>query len=515
MVMPRQIIALLLSIFIISNSIPLMASADDTGGITPRRAGNVTFDKLRVLTPTQPFFENGIFANGNFGIEVNFTLAQEMMNVNVTVNVTHSDLFERSIFEHGNLAAGKHSVNAGNSFNFTDPGFYTINATVEGWLNGTGMIDGFKKLVNVNFTTIIDFTINFSIDAPDVDGIYPKENLAIETVIKNTGNDFAYMTNVSIDITNTTGEISEVLQWSWKIEDFLPPDVESGVLIFFWTPSAEGPNSIYDITITATNESTGRSVNRTVQVGIMNIADIHLVNLTGFGDTGGIPSKYFDVTVLLNNTGNAVGTGIIHLEIYPAADPTDILIDLTNTSGNVTPEEGTASTREEASVIFQGLSIDIAGDYKVKASLVSTAEVLIMDLVIDACPCLELDISNVLLSPDPTSNNVFVGEEIIFSVVYKDLYGDVGTVKLYIDNVSHDMVTNGSTTWKSGVTFTYSWTATPGNHSYHFIGTDGLATFLKEHVDNNFTIYDSTGGWLRGKIRDVNGINVPGVFVVI
>jgi len=515
-VMARKIISVLLSFFIILNSILLMANADEGERISPIRAGNVTVDNIKVFTPTQPFFQHGTYANGKFRIEINFTLAEEMMNVNVTLNVTHDSGFEAKTSNKGNLPAGNHEIIMQNSFDFTDPGFYNINATVGGWCNVTaGMVDGFIELEEVNFTTIIDFTINIRINALNVDGIYGKKDIMIGTVIRNTGNDFVDTTKVSIDIINITGEISEFLPWNWRMVGLLPPNVESGVIIFFWMPSAEGENSFYDLTITATNTSTGRSVNNTMQVQIMNITLPHIVNMSGFDDTGLIPSTPFDVTVYLNNTGNIEGKCDVHLEIYPKGEPGNVLIDLTQTSGFISPEEEIGSSRYDRDVIFSGLQINASGLYKIRVSLVGTAEVMIKDMFIAApCNC-PPELINVSLSPNPIDANMMVGEEITFSVVYKHLYGDIGTVKLHIDNISHDMI-NGSDNWGGEVTFTYTWMATAGNHSYFFVAEDARGgLILNEDFTYNFTIYEDTGGWLRGKVRDEDGYNVRGATVTI
>ncbi|MDP6155069.1 MAG: zinc ribbon domain-containing protein [Candidatus Thermoplasmatota archaeon] len=506
--MKRIIVATMVAIMMLS-AFPLMVNAAEEDAPAPGRAGEITVNEIAVNTQI-PFEENGTNGNGEYSIGVNFTLAHQMMNVNVTINVTHDGGSEANTSEKGNLSPGDHVVLMNDQFNFTDPGLYNITASIEGWLNGTGMVNGSANMTGVNFTTIIDFMVNISIDAPEKDGFYGQRTIGILATVTNMGNSNLVDTNVSIEVLNVSSQIAEQFTESFEEIAVLAANMVSDPVEFFWEPSAQGA---FNITINASN--TGVTNGTTLQVQIKNIPDIHLVNLTGFGDTGGVPSTFFDVTVLLNNTGNAVGTGTVHLEIYPAADPANILIDLTNTSGNITPEEGTTSTREEASVIFQGLSIQDEGSYKVKASLVGTAEVLIKDLVIGVTPNLPPELLNVSLTPDPTAANVLVDEVIVFSAVYKDFDADVGTLKVYIDNVSHDMVSNGSTSWGSGVTFTYNWTATAANHSYHFVGTDAnAASVLKEHVDYNFTIHEPTDGWLYGKVTDADG-NVSNASVII
>lgn len=508
--MKRIIVATLVAIMILS-AFPMMANAAEENAPAPGRANEITVNDIEVTTEI-PFEEDGVNGNGEYVVAVNFTLPEQMVSVNVTVNVTHNGSFETNATEKLNLSAGDHDVLLQKAFDFTDPGLYTINASIDGW-NGTGMIDGALNISDVNFTTIIDFYVNISIEAPDVGGVYGKGPIEIHAVVKNTGNSIIENTNVTIEAVNVSSQIAEVFTEAFEGIEILAPNMESEPVQFFWIPSKEGDNSDYDITITATNVTGGVSNNTTLRVSIKNITVLHIVDMTGFGDTQGGASTFFDVNVQLNNTGNAAGKGTVHLVIYPEGDPGNPVIDLTNTSDDVAPEEGTA-TREEGTVVFPNLSIDTPGEYMVKASIAGTEEEMIKNLTIEPDPNLAPDLMNVSLSPDPTAVNVLVGEEITFSVVYKDVDGDAGTVKLYIDNIMHDMV-NGSATWLDGVTFTYTWAATnASNHSYNFVANDGTENKFMEHVDYNFTVYEHTDGWLYGKVTDGNG-NVSNASVVI
>ena len=498
------------------SAFPLMVDAiEENEPVGSGRANEVTVNNIDVITP--PGSEkNGVYGNGFFPVEVNFTLAQELMNVNLTVNVTHGVGFENNSMGQGNLSADDYTFMSVQMFNFNDPGLYTINVSVDGWLNGTGMVIGYKEVADLNFSTIISYAIDININALEVDGIYGKEPIQIECLINNTGNGVVLSTNVSVEIKNVTSGTPEIFDTEgWTILGSLQPGEESNMITFFWIPSTEGATSIYNINITAKNVTSGKFNFSTVQLQVTNNTDLHLVSLNVPDDAAIIPGVSFPVGVYLNNTGNAKGKGDVRLLIYPEGQPGTILVDETETSEDIEPMAGTSGRLDDNEVMFM-LEINGSGDFMIEARLIGTLEVLYENFTISQLPNLPPQLVNNSISPDPDAVTVTVGTIITFSVIYNDMDGDVGTVDLYIDDEQHTML-NETDEWDNDVVFTYSWTSTVGLHTYYFYAEDLLGenfTLMDGSEEFNFTVTQPTKGWLYGKVIDEDG-NVSGAKMVI
>ena len=195
----------LLALFL--NPIPLISgTVQSEMPDIPDRAGEITIDELLIFAESG----NGVYSNGYWEVPLNFTLAQGIMNVNITVNVTHDAVFEANTTERGNLTAGAYNtslegLNCTGVFNFTDEGLYSVNASVEGWLNGTGMVAGYKQLTDLNFSTITVYLVNISLQGLQKGGVYgARVPVNVSCYVNYTGNGFADETNVSLSIVNVS-----------------------------------------------------------------------------------------------------------------------------------------------------------------------------------------------------------------------------------------------------------------------------------------------------------------------
>jgi len=409
------------------------------------------------------------------------------------------------------MPAGDHESIANKLFDFMDPGLYTINATVSGWLVGTGNVTSYKEVQDVNFTTVIEYEIEVNIDAPEVYGIYGKELFVIECNVTNMGNGIVWDTNVSLIIKNVTSGAPEDLLESWEILDPLPPEMESDVILFLWMPSKEGVTSNYEINITAKNATLNQMNSATLQVQVINITDIHLVSMV-VEPPQIYPTGSFLVNVLLNNTGNARGTGDVRLLIYPEGQPGNVVIDETGTSGLISPEQGGSGRQNENEINFLGLLVDNPGNYTVEARLLGTPEVIFGDLsVIDGAHW-------VRLKSHTAETSVKEGTEMMFSVTYENCCVHQGNVTLFIDGEPFIM-TNESDDWDEDMEFKYTWLAKGvGIHYYYFFTEDemGANYTLKNATDEPFTfnVTERTHGWVYGKVTCASG-NVSGAELVI
>ena len=509
-ILKKIIVSMIIAVLMIG-AFPMMVNAtEEQEPVGSGRANEVTVNDIEVVIPPD-YLKNGIYGNGLYPLEVNFTLTQEMMNVNVTLNVTHGVDFEVDVNALGNLAAGDYEPIANKLFDFKDPGLYTINATVTAYLNLTGNVTGYKEVTNVNFTTVIEYVIDVSIDALEVGGVYGKNLIIIECVVNNSGNGIVQDTNVSLAIKNVTSGVQEDLMESWEIINFLMPTGNDTVL-FFWMPSKEGDASNYEINITATNTTLNAMNFTAFSIQVTNITDLHLMNMIVE------PAEIFQsgslfVTVLLNNTGNADGKGDVRLLIYPKDDPGDIVIDETKISGDIAPSQGTSGRQLDNEVMFLGMQIEIPGNYTVEARLLGTAEVKKANLTVLPSANQAPELLNASFTP---AEPITAGTEVTFSVIYRDIDGDEGNVTLFLDDVAITML-NGSDDWANNVTYTYTWISTVGLHTYYFFAEDQLGeNFTLMNISEKFEINISapTDGWLYGRVTDPDG-NVSDVELVL
>ena len=513
-----RLLPVVLSFLIILNLPLFETGASDgevRGGIVePGRENEVTVNEIEIVAPPE-YLKNGRYGNGLYPIAVNFTLAHQIMNVNITLNVSHGLGFEVNVNALGTLAAGDYEPIANKLFDFMDPGLYNINATVTGWLSGTGNVTEYKVVEDINFTTVIEFTIDINIDAPEVDGIYGKNLMLIECTVNNTGNALVFDTNVSLAIKNITDDTPEDILENWEILDPLPPEMESDLVLFFWMPSKEGVTSNYEINVTAKNATLNHMNSNTLQVQVTNITDLHLVSMV-VEPPQIYPTGSLLVNVLLNNTGNARGTGDVRLLIYPEGQPGNVVIDETGTSGLISPEQGGSGRQNENEISFLGLLINDPGNYTVEARLLGTPEVIFGDLSVIGVHIRKPELFNTTFTPEYP---VPEGTEITFSVFYI-YWGDLqGDVILFIDDEPFAMI-NSSDNWSTGVKFTYTWvTKGLGIHYYYFFAESvlGVNTTLLNATDEpfSFEVTERTHGWFYGKIVDSEGNNVSGAELVI
>ena len=507
----RKIIVPMIIAVLMIGAFPLMVNAsEEQEPIGSGRANEVTVNEIEIVAPEE-YLKNGIYGNGLYPIAVNFTLAQQIMDVNVTLNVTRGANFEVDVNPMGTLAAGDYEPIANMLFDFKTPGLYTVNATVSGW-NGTANVTGYKEVVDINFTTVIEFVVEINIDAMEVGDVYGKNLMVIECTVNNTGNGIVWDTNVSLAIKNVTDDVPEDLLESWEILDPLPPEMKSDKILFFWVPSKEGATSNYEINITAENTTLNQMNSTTLVVQVTNITDINLVSMI-VEPPQIYPTGSLLVTVLLNNTGNSAGMEDIQLVIYPDGQPGTLTVDETKSTKIINASQGTSGREYGNEVMFLGLLVNEPGNYTVEARLLGTAQVLTGDLEVLQAANQAPELMNGSFLPEEP---ITAGTEVTFSVIYKDMDGDEGDVTLYLDDEAFTML-NGSDNWANNVTYTYTWVSTAGLHTFYFFAEDtALAnvTLMDGPVEFEINISAPTDGWLYGKVTDDDG-NVSGAELVM
>ncbi len=504
-----RLLPVVLSFLIILN-LPILETGASDGEvrgviIEAGRENELVLNEIEIVAPPE-YLKNDIYGNGLYPIAVNLSLSQEIMNVNVTVNVSHGGGWVNHTDNIGNMAAGDYECTANKLFDFTVPGLYSLNATVEGWLNGTGMVYGYKQLPPINFTTIIDFELDVTIQGSEAAGAYAKHPpLQIMCIVNFTGNVESTWTNMSVTVTNTSSLVEETdIFPAWIVIKDLMVGFPSNPIVFTWAPSMEGHASDYEISVTAINMSTGIIESFMEMVLVDNITIFGLVDMTCPDEIH--PGLPFDVTVLLNNTGNVDGAVDVCFTIYEEGHSTNEVYNSTETSGNIdhflmTPTE----------MVFSDILVD-SGDFNIKVRVVSTGESIIRNLS-SFCDS-GLVLTNQSVSPELPLRE---GIEITFSVTYKGYYQ--GNVTLFMDDWPLEMV-NASDDWDSGVEFTYTWVAeTVGTHYYYFFAEDqvGRNNTLKNATDEpfSFNVPERTHGWVYGKVVDIDGNNVSGAEMVI
>ena len=504
----KNMMLYLIIAIMVTSAFPLMACAKH--GEEPTRAGRaneITINDISIENP----FGTDTYPNAPLRVTVDYTLTQAITGVNITVNVT-GPLGELpgNLTQQGNQAANNYIVMT--NFDFADPGLYTINATVEGWYNG-GMINHSMELADENFTTMISYRVDVAIQGAMVGNSYGMSLLSIECVVNNTGNVMVDSTNVTINITDTTTLVEEINITPKKcnlIETTILPKAESDPITFQWIPSHEGIDVSYWINVTATNVTEQDSNTTSIEVDVMDVVDIHLKGMTAPDFV--IPDEEFNVSVSVNNSGNAAGTGDVKVSIYPIGEPGNVIWNDTKTSSEVPPKLEIFPVM----VDFVDIQLDTPGAYVIKAELIGTAEDEFANLQVNETPNIEpvLDNQSIVLSPEPP---VVEGTIITFTVSYSDADGDKGNVTLYLDDEPFAMV-NGSDDWAGGVDFTYSWESTVGIHTYYLFAEDvngGNDTILNATLQPfSFEVTEKTDGWLYGKVVDVDG-NVSGAKLVI
>ena len=490
---------------LVLSAFPMMTGAldGDDGNIPePGRANEIVVNDISVILSEEEQV-GGVYLNGNHLIEVNFTLTQDMMNVNVTLNASHEGAWELNTSEMGNYTAQTNY--SGHEMDFSDPGMYTLNATMEAWLNGTGMVYGSKELAPINFTTVIDYEFDVALTGREAAGAYAKLPVHIDCVMNFTGNVMTAWTNVTVEIVNTSSMVAETdVEPGWFMMESLTAGIDSDPVGFLWIPSVEGPNSNYEITVTAINMTTGVNDSTTEAALVMNVT---LFGLQDVGAPDGVPIDLpFNVTASVNNTGNVDGAAEVCLSIYEDGNPTNEVFNTTKTSGNI-------DLMFPTEIMFDGIVVDVAGDYKLKVRLLSTGETIMHNLTIIETP-------NVIpeLTAHTPVTTVKEGVEAVFTVTYTDDDDQQGNVTLYLDDVPLAMV-NATADWDAGVVFTYTWVAEGvGAHSYYFFAEDILNgnSTLKNATDEQFplTVTVKTDGWLYGKVTDENG-NVSDVNITV
>ena len=512
--MKEKSMLMLLIVSLILCSFPLTAGGAFNEEIAPAgRAGEIVINSIEIVTP-QYNVVNGRYSNGFHRVGINYALGQAIQNVNVTLNVTlpGGGQHPSNVSNEGNKAVGEHLKLM--EVDFTAPGLYTMNATVNG-STGTEMVNATGELVGVNFTTTIYFRVDKDLIGFTIDDKYGNGEgnfIVINSGVNNTGNLAVSHTNLSIEIKNHTSQEVETDirtqqgRQTWQIiEEMIIPGSKE-VKFFRWDPSWEGT---YDVTITATNESTGSQNDTSFQLIVENITDFHIHSIISAQEQ--IQDVLFDISVNVNNTGNAPGIADVQLIICEKDNPTSILYTDTLES-NIIPFEG-GGGRAPVQVVFPDVSIDTIGDYLVKAAIVGGLDLAVeRNLTIlppDNLPPV-LDADSLALNPDPLTGNVQVGTDIVFSIDYTDQDDDTGNVTISIDDDTYDMV-NSSDNWAGTVTFTYTWTTTLGEHSYEFEAMDWVGARGDKVIGVNFTIHPVTQGWLKGRVTDDEGLPVANV----
>lgn len=516
----KKILMVLMVTIMLLGTVPAVVCSQGSdsheGGRT--RGTEVTVNNVTVQAHPD-FIVNGVYGNGMYGVGVNFTLTQKMMNVNVTINITKDQDEMTNNTELGNRSAGNYdTMETGLAlFNFANPGMYTINATVEGWLNGTGMINGTGEMAPQNFTTIINYEFNLTVEGNKYQEKYGKDMLTISTGVINAGNAIVQSTNVSVEIKNISSDEVEqtIYPEDWEMLDHIWPSDESDRIMFFWLPSEEGTDSQYEINITATNVSLGKSNFTTQEVHVMNVSDVHLMDFQ-YQPPLVYQMSIFDVIVTLNNTGNAVDKGSVRLLIYPDGTPGTILHDETVLSEDVAPSQGTSGRQNPGEARFTNVTVKDPGEYDIEVRLLGTADTITKDLTVIELPNIPPSLKNHTVSE---TSPVTAGTEVTFSVTYADYDHHTGNVTLLIHDgeteTSHDMVA-ASDNWIGDVIFTYAWKPAAGNYTYYFHAEDwpGAETTLQDAVNFTFDVSAPTQGWLYVEVTDQDG-NVSGVDIVI
>ena len=332
---------------------------------------------------------DGVYGNDFHYLFLEFTTIKTINNINVTMNVTRGVESELNTSNLGNCSAGHHYSTM--EFNFYKPGWYTINATAEGWLNG-GLINDTME-ITVNFTNIFQL------------------------------------------------HLTELIQ----------------------------PSQV-------------------------------------------IPAQLFEVTVQVNNTGNAWNESDVRLVIVEQDHPENEVFNYTENSGNV------SHGWESVNLCFWGIQIHNAGEYTIMAYLLGTNEKILSNLTVKPIPNNAPVLENIsrMLFPGPL---VPVGTKITFYINYSDEDGDKGNVTLYIDEGIYEMEIFEPPymqDWIEGVQFLYTWLSIAGEHTYHFYADDrhgGNFTLDNETNKYNLNIIQPTYNVTVGPFTSSDKIPLPDVNV--
>ena len=495
------------------NFLPITACGHSDAGngeaAPATRAGEITVTEIVIVTPPENVM-NGIHANGFHFIDVNFTLAQELMNVNVTVNTTHDLFTDSNMTELGNLSTGFNLSAV--ELNFTAPGFYGINATVEGWLNGTGMVSDSMELLDVNFTTTVYYDFNVTVAGNEKDDIYSTDPIEIECIINYTGNlPTVETTELKINITNSTDGVAEPQITPPSLSflvDSLGMGQNSSKIVFQWMPSKQGPNSDYTVKIGAMDLGSMQNNTTSFQIHVENLPIFGLESMNAPIE---IPKdQVFSVAVSINNTGNSRGVANVRLIIHEDGDPGNEMYNNNKTTEEIDPESILPTD-----LVFENISVGVMGDFLVKAQIVGTAMELVQNLTIIGIPNKAPDLDTPQLSPAPP---VSAGTPITFAITYTDDDDDAGNVTLYLNDTPIAMA-NGSNDWDGGVEFTHTWISTEGAHTYYFLTEDVLGnnrTLLDTgDLPFEFNVTPPTHGWLYGTVKDSDDNAVADADVII
>jgi len=482
----------------LADSVVIDPIQDDQKWSESTRANEVTVNEI-VVTTAIPFEVSGVNGNGEYVVAVNFTLTQDMMNVNMTMNVTNpSVVFETNITEKGNLSAGNHKMILGHLFNFTDPGLYTINATVGGWCNATaGMVYGYLELVDVNFTTIIHYNVDISIQGNEYQGYYGRDMLTISAVVNNSGNAFNEWINVTINISNETWHPEMDVNPKWRYIGELWPGNESNPVTFSWMPSAEGE---YFINITATNETTWMGNLTTIQVQVMNVTT-YTPTLEIMDDTIN-EGESLEAWINVTNTGNVGHDFLYTVNISKTGWSMEEMLS----TGWLDP--GVSHTHPYVNVIAE------PGAYTISVDFDDTGTD-----PFDTITVLAVNHAPFLSDTTVLEDVIMTGDLINFTLFYTDGNGDVGDVRVKFDmtvgtrGISgggsyHAMNFNPSGNFSQGVTYWYLASFdTPGNYTYTFNVTDVEAneTVVENGTGFNVILAVPDEGELYGKVTSRQG----------
>ena len=442
---------------------------------------------------------DGIYRTGNFRLNVSFQLTDAVRFVNVTLNVTYvnnATMTEENTTHLGNLSAGNYFSLDLHPFSFSTEGEYRINATVRGNYSGSNISTSLVE--QIRFSNQARYELNFEVTegAQAETGEYANDTvLTITGNVTNKGNYDIHSTNITINITGPEGFEEFDQPWSNPFGMLMVnktiDDVE-----FHWLPSMEGD---FDINVTATDVITNQSSSTNFTIRIQDVADIHIGVIQP--EESVKVGKEFEVTVFLNNTGNAENDVNVTLTILNA----NLVSVYTGWIwGEISPID------LKTPIKFLGIIISTKGTYTIRASIEGSQNEceLIVSPLDPTQPVLEGEI----MVPNPYEEDVHAGEIITFYVNYSDVNNDSGNVTLILDDTEYEMVLSDGVgdSWVSGETFKYEWKAIEGTtHNFYFNFTDGLFTDLPYRpLYDDFTVLPPIKGMLYGKVTH-DDENVP------
>ena len=448
---------------------------------------------------------NGIYRNGNYRLNVSFELTDNVNLVNVTWNVTHIDTntSEINTTHLGNLTAGNHFSNDTNTFDFTVEGEYLINATVWGNYSSANISTSLDERLNFSNQARYELKFEVSVGSQAETGEYANNTLVtISGNVSNQGNYDIQHTNITVNITAPVGFVEGDQPWNNPF-GLLRVNESIDNVQFNWLPTMEGD---YDVNITAMDVATNQSNSTNFTMTVKDIVDINVGEIQH--DDSYVKGEEFEITVFLNNTGNAEMDAVVNLTIV---NETQVSVYTAELMDEILP--GVL----KIPVKFFNIVIQEPGIHTVQISAEGSENQ--STLTIQPIPPTPPVLVGEVFDPNPYEVVVYEGDIITFYVNYSDRNDDAGSVTLVLDDIEYEMVLSDGVgdAWDTVETFKYEWTAIEGTtHNFYFNFTDGLYDETYRPLYDNFTVLPPVMGMLYGKVTDERtGANISGAEIVL